>query len=147
MDTPPPIPAATRPTSSFSPDSGPSNGGPRNNRKRSAPSPNRPLPSSNPSMVPQAPKVAKTSRTEGTEPKLIVVLSQACLETYKVSSGGGGGRGGKGDDRDAKYTLLNCDDHQGILAKMGREIAGARPDITHQVRQPSPTASSQHSQG
>jgi len=27
---------------------------------------------------------------------------------------------------------LNCDDHQGILAKMGREIAHARPDITHQ---------------
>jgi rRNA pseudouridine-1189 N-methylase Emg1 (Nep1/Mra1 family) len=29
--------------------------------------------------------------------------------------------------------LLNCDDHQGILAKTGRDIADARPDITHQV--------------
>lgn len=56
--------------------------------------------------------------------RLIVVLEQACLETYRVSSGR--------DEKDAKYTLLNCDDHQGILAKMGREIAHARPDITHQ---------------
>ncbi|KAG8996504.1 18S rRNA pseudouridine methyltransferase, partial [Tulasnella sp. 427] len=31
-----------------------------------------------------------------------------------------------------KYALLNCDDHQGILAKTGRDIADARPDITHQ---------------
>jgi hypothetical protein len=30
-------------------------------------------------------------------------------------------------------TLLNCDDHQGFLAKEGRDIADARPDITHQV--------------
>jgi hypothetical protein len=29
--------------------------------------------------------------------------------------------------------LLNCDDHQGFLAKEGRDIADARPDITHQV--------------
>ena len=39
------------------------------------------------------------------------------------------GVGGK----EAKYALLNCDDHQGILAKTGRDIADARPDITHQV--------------
>ncbi|KAH8928898.1 Nep1-domain-containing protein [Atractiella rhizophila] len=61
----------------------------------------------------------------GPKRKLIVVLEQACLETYKVSNGGR-------DDKGPKYTLLNCDDHQGILAKMGREIAHARPDITHQ---------------
>jgi rRNA pseudouridine-1189 N-methylase Emg1 (Nep1/Mra1 family) len=35
--------------------------------------------------------------------------------------------------KEAKYALLNCDDHQGILAKTGRDIADARPDITHQV--------------
>lgn len=38
--------------------------------------------------------------------------------------------------KEAKYALLNCDDHQGILAKTGRDIADARPDITHQVRPP-----------
>lgn len=54
--------------------------------------------------------------------RLIVVLEKACLETYKV-----------GKAKDAKYALLNCDDHQGILKKMGRDIADARPDIAHQV--------------
>lgn len=54
--------------------------------------------------------------------RLIVVLEKACLETYKV-----------GKAKDAKYALLNCDDHQGILRKMGRDVADARPDITHQV--------------
>lgn len=54
--------------------------------------------------------------------RLIVVLERACLETYKV-----------GNAKDSKYALLNCDDHQGILKKMGKDIADARPDITHQV--------------
>jgi rRNA pseudouridine-1189 N-methylase Emg1 (Nep1/Mra1 family) len=48
-------------------------------------------------------------------------------------SSGGKGKGGR--EGDVKYTLLNCDDHQGILAKTGRDIADARPDITHQVSQ------------
>ncbi|KIM42774.1 hypothetical protein M413DRAFT_70141 [Hebeloma cylindrosporum] len=68
--------------------------------------------------------------------RLFVILEQACLEAYKVSGGGGsGGKGRGGKDfgnGEAKYTLLNCDDHQGILAKTGRDIADARPDITHQ---------------
>ncbi|KJA18224.1 hypothetical protein HYPSUDRAFT_145370 [Hypholoma sublateritium FD-334 SS-4] len=71
-----------------------------------------------------------------TQRRLFVILEQACLEAYKVSGGGGSGPGGKGrggkDGGEAKYTLLNCDDHQGILAKTGRDIADARPDITHQ---------------
>jgi rRNA small subunit pseudouridine methyltransferase Nep1 len=57
------------------------------------------------------------------------VLEQACLEAYKVSKPGNPRNGREGE---AKYTLLNCDDHQGILAKTGRDIADARPDITHQ---------------
>jgi hypothetical protein len=61
--------------------------------------------------------------------RLFVVLEQACLEAYKVSSTGKSRNGREGE---AKYTLLNCDDHQGILAKTGRDIADARPDITHQ---------------
>ncbi|ANB13159.1 Emg1p [Sugiyamaella lignohabitans] len=72
-----------------------------------------------PSLVPQAPKPL-SSKDKNTK-RLIVVLSNACLETHKISSAGG--------DR---YALLNCDDHQGLLKKMNRDIADTRPDITHQ---------------
>lgn len=88
------------------------------------------------SLVPQVPKVPKTEAEKENTPRLIVVLEQACLETYKVSTGSasrgpsGGARGNK--DGGDKYALLNCDDHQRVLAKMGRDIAEARPDITHQ---------------
>ena len=73
------------------------------------------------SLVPEQPAVL--SSKDKTTKRLIVVLSQACLETHKVSTNGPGGD---------KYALLNCDDHQGLLRKMGRDIAEARPDITHQ---------------
>ncbi|CUA70373.1 Sec14 cytosolic factor [Rhizoctonia solani] len=92
----------------------------------------RPLPNSkrrviptNPTMVPVQATVPRTPAQRSNSRRLIVVLEQACLEAYKVSSNSGTGR-------DAKYALLNCDDHQGILAKTGRDIADARPDITHQ---------------
>ena len=62
--------------------------------------------------------------------RLIVVLSNASLETYKASHGGGGGRGAA---RDEKYSLLNSDEHIGVMRKMNRDISDARPDITHQV--------------
>lgn len=71
------------------------------------------------SFVPMRPQ-ALTSKDKDTR-RLVVVLSQACLETHKISALGGD-----------KYALLNCDDHQGLLRKMGRDIAEARPDITHQ---------------
>ena len=32
----------------------------------------------------------------------------------------------------APYQLLNCDDHQHILRKSGKDVAEYRPDITHQ---------------
>lgn len=73
------------------------------------------------SMLPIAPKVPKTAEEKSQTSRLIVVLEAASLETYKV-----------GKSKDAKYQLLNCDDHQGILARMGRDIAESRPDITHQ---------------
>lgn len=88
----------------------------------------------NPSMLPVQAHVPRGPTASSTR-RLFVVLEQACLEAYKVSSGsnlGKGSRGGK--EGEAKFTLLNCDDHQGILAKTGRDIADARPDITHQVR-------------
>ncbi|PQE23657.1 mitotic growth protein [Rutstroemia sp. NJR-2017a BVV2] len=69
--------------------------------------------------------------TDKDSQRLIVVLSHASLETYKSSSGGGGGRPGA---RDEKYSLLNSDEHIGIMRKMNRDISDARPDITHQVR-------------
>ena len=47
-------------------------------------------------------------------------------ESYKVAA--------KSKNEEDKYMLLNADDHQGLLAKMGREVATARPDITHQVQ-------------
>ncbi|GAA6004878.1 hypothetical protein JCM10207_008439 [Rhodosporidiobolus poonsookiae] len=97
---------------------------PKPSRKRPAPG----SPPLNPSMIPTAPKAPKTNADKDSTRRLIVVLEQACLETYKHSAPAGA-RGGKGEE---KYSLLNCDDHQGVLAKMGRDIAHARPDITHQ---------------
>jgi rRNA small subunit pseudouridine methyltransferase Nep1 len=92
--------------------------------------PYTPIPKvANPAMLPVQAQV----QSKGQGRKLYVILEQACLEAYKLSSGSKGGRGKEGE---AKYTLLNCDDHQGILAKTGRDIADARPDITHQVRVP-----------
>lgn len=69
--------------------------------------------------------------TDKNTQRLIVVLSNASLETYKSSHGGGGRPGVPG--RDEKYSLLNSDEHIGIMRKMNRDISDARPDITHQV--------------
>lgn len=113
--------------------------------------PTRPLPSSkarkmqqqtsnplmqhaNPLMLPVQAHVAPKNSTQR---RLYVILEQACLEAYRVSTAG---RGKNGRDGDVKYALLNCDDHQGILAKTGRDIADARPDITHQVRSSAPSS-------
>lgn len=59
--------------------------------------------------------------------RLVVVLSNASLETYKASHGARGG-----NIRDEKYSLLNSDEHIGVMRKMNRDISDARPDITHQ---------------
>lgn len=93
--------------------------------------PTKPLPRSNPTLVPIPATTPKTPVQKESTRRLIVVLESACLEVYRISAGSGG-RDGKGG-KEAKYALLNCDDHQGILAKTGRDIADARPDITHQV--------------
>ncbi|SJL01168.1 related to nucleolar essential protein 1 [Armillaria ostoyae] len=90
------------------------------------------VPNPNPLMLPVQAHVPK-GVAAASQRRLFVVLEQACLEAYRISSGSAkGGRHGKGGEGDVKYTLLNCDDHQGILAKTGRDIADARPDITHQ---------------
>ncbi|EEB06952.1 ribosome biogenesis protein Mra1 [Schizosaccharomyces japonicus yFS275] len=84
----------------------------------------RPLPAGSvhrvtPNMAPIAARTLGSHDT--TTQRLIVVLDQACLEIYRV-----------GKSKEAKYELLNCDDHQGLLKKLNRSIAQARPDITHQ---------------
>lgn len=73
----------------------------------------------NPHMLPVQAHVTRNGLVS-TQRKLFVILEQACLEAYRISSGGAGGKGGKGrkGEGDVKYTLLNCDDHQGILAKL-----------------------------
>ncbi|OAX41099.1 Nep1-domain-containing protein [Rhizopogon vinicolor AM-OR11-026] len=102
---------------------------PAKSRKMAGNSTNNPMPQpANPSMLPVQAHVPRGG-VASTQRRLFVILEQACLEAYRVSSGGKGKGGREGD---VKYTLLNCDDHQGILAKTGRDIADARPDITHQ---------------
>lgn len=68
--------------------------------------------------------------TDKDSPRLIVVLSNASLETYKASHGG---TSRTGMHREDKYSLLNSDEHIGVMRKMNRDISDARPDITHQV--------------
>jgi len=79
------------------------------------------------SLVPIPASVPRTAEEKQNKQRLYVVLEQASLEVYK--SGKPGDHSGKG-----QYQLLNCDDHQGALRRMGRDIGEARPDITHQVR-------------
>ena len=91
---------------------------------------NNPVPvQANPHMLPVQAHVPKGG-VASNQRRMFVILEQACLEAYRVSTGG---RSKNGREGDVKYALLNCDDHQGILAKTGRDIADARPDITHQV--------------
>src|SRR5579859_2315606 len=78
------------------------------------------------SLVPIPASVPRTAEEKQNKQRLYVVLEQASLEVYK--SGKPGDHSGKG-----QYQLLNCDDHQGALRRMGRDIGEARPDITHQV--------------
>ncbi|PVZ97374.1 hypothetical protein BB558_006658 [Smittium angustum] len=72
-------------------------------------------------LVPVAPSIPKSAVEKENTQRLIVILEAAPLETYKV-----------GKTKDANYQLLNCDDHQNILRKMGLDFSESRPDITHQ---------------
>jgi rRNA small subunit pseudouridine methyltransferase Nep1 len=83
---------------------------------------------------PELPKLvaeqhAPIPTTDKDTKRMVVVLCNATLETYKASHGGGRGP----NQREDKYNLLNSDDHIGVMRKMGRDISEARPDITHQV--------------
>jgi len=50
--------------------------------------------------------------------RIVVILEKCALECAQPRKGG--------------IELLNSDDHKGLLAKNGRDIADIRPDITHQ---------------
>ncbi|ATY64771.1 nucleolar essential 1 [Cordyceps militaris] len=67
--------------------------------------------------------------TDKDSQRLIVVLSNASLETYKASHST---TSRTGIHREEKYSLLNSDEHIGVMRKMNRDISDARPDITHQ---------------
>lgn len=82
-------------------------------------------------LVPIPASVPRTAEEKQNTQRLYVVLEQASLEVYKT--GKVGDKSGRGI-----YQLLNCDDHQGALRRMGRDIGEARPDITHQVFSPRP---------
>lgn len=86
---------------------------------------------SNPLLLPTLPSSNPTQVLSSSSTKLIVVLSQACLENYAQTLNHQSASNQK-KSKQIKYTLLNCDDHQSILAKMGKDIAATRPDITHQ---------------
>merc|ERR1739848_380995 len=62
-------------------------------------------------------KMPKTVRPNDQQKRLIVVLENASLETVKAGK---------------SFELMNCDEHKHILKKHDRDIADARPDITHQ---------------
>ena len=96
---------------------------------------------------PQLPQLVATqhvpvSAHDNSTKRLIVVLSQASLEIFRASghsnanpmsmNGMRAGRIGAVSKED-KFTLLNSDEHIGVMRKMGRDISEARPDITHQV--------------
>ncbi|KAI8339587.1 EMG1, NEP1 Emg1p [Chlamydoabsidia padenii] len=67
---------------------------------------------------------ASTDETTATPPKrkVIIVLENASLEVARLTV----------PHHEHKLKLLNCDDHQSVLKRLGRDISEARPDIVHQ---------------
>ena len=80
------------------------------------------------------PNILPAPRGEMPPRKLYVVLEHASVEICPATPGKA-----RLNKAGAKPTLLNCDDHQGLIAKMGRDVSEARPDITHQVGHMSPS--------
>jgi rRNA small subunit pseudouridine methyltransferase Nep1 len=63
------------------------------------------------------PKLPKNFEEKSNYSRVIVILDAANLETIKTKRG---------------IELLNCDDHQKIISKMGKKLEDYRPDVTHQ---------------
>merc|ERR1719371_64067 len=64
---------------------------------------------------PQDNVITKVAKQE--EKRLIIVLEGAHLESCKTGK---------------EFSLLNIDEHRGLLSRNGRDFSSARPDITHQ---------------
>ena len=65
--------------------------------------------------LPQSNVISKAAKKA--EKRLIIVLEGAHLESCKAGK---------------EFSLLNIDDHKGILSRNNRDFSTARPDITHQ---------------
>ncbi|ORX56348.1 Nep1-domain-containing protein [Hesseltinella vesiculosa] len=59
---------------------------------------------------------------DNSQRRLIVVLENASIEATPLIN----------SRFESKLQLLNCDEHQSVLKRLGRDIADARPDIVHQ---------------
>eukprot|EP00300_Choanocystis_sp_HF-7_P012315 c1783_g1_i2.p1 GENE.c1783_g1_i2~~c1783_g1_i2.p1 ORF type:complete len:251 (-),score=53.70 c1783_g1_i2:136-810(-) len=69
-------------------------------------------------MSAKPPRPPKTAEEKQNQKRVIVIIENANLEIAKTGK---------------KYALLNCDDHQNLLAKNKKDPADYRPDITHQM--------------
>ena len=70
------------------------------------------------SAVPLGGATLSASVSPATSAAVTLVFEQASLESVKTKRG---------------FELLNCDDHQGLHRKAGRDPAASRPDILHQL--------------
>ena len=68
------------------------------------------------SLQPMKATLPSTFEQRQTAPRVFVILEAANLETVVTKRG---------------IELINCDDHQKIIAKMGRKLEDYRPDVTH----------------
>ena len=64
---------------------------------------------------PEQTVITKVAKKE--EKRLIIILENANRESCKTGK---------------EFSLLNIDEHKGLLSKNGRDFSTARPDITHQ---------------
>ena len=64
---------------------------------------------------PEQTVITKVAKKE--EKRLIIILENANLESCKTGK---------------EFSLLNIDEHKGLLSKNGRDFSTARPHITHQ---------------
>lgn len=83
--------------------------------------------------APAPPKLPRGTIERDNYRRLIVILDKATLEISLLGSFHKPADGKRKHQNDAaRYALLNCDDHQNLLKKAGRDVADLRPDITHQ---------------
>lgn len=70
------------------------------------------------SLIAEAPILPKNFEEKENWQRVIVLLEQANLEVTKGKNG--------------QVELLNCDDHQKTIKRLGKKLEDYRPDVTHQ---------------